>query len=94
MLQFLAERSEVLVNIMLSKLTKESLQFNRSICQQYDIIVNRITSPSTSTNDLVELERFIDNLRSGPLVTLKVLTYYSKLFNDNFSQLPVFDIIT
>ena len=57
---------------MTSKLTRKSFDFNRSICHQYDYIVNRITSSSKNTDELVDLEKYIDNLRSGPLVHLKV----------------------
>ena len=60
------------MNIMLRKLTKKSYQFNRSICHQYDVIVNCITTSSKTTDELVELEKYIDNLRTGPLLHLKV----------------------
>ena len=66
------KRASDLVNIMLTRLTKRSYQFNRSICHQYDQIVNRITSPTKTTEELVELEDYIDNLRTGPLLKLKV----------------------
>ena len=70
--QFLVLRGDDLVSLMTSKLTRKSFDFNRSICHQYDYIVNRITSSSKTTDDLVDLEKYIDNLRSGPLVHLKV----------------------
>lgn len=65
-------RADDLVRMMTSKLTRKSFDFNRSICHQYDYIVNRITSSSKTTDELVDLEKYIDNLRSGPLVHLKV----------------------
>lgn len=65
-------RADDLVSMMTSKLTRKSFDFNRSICHQYDYIVNRITSSSKTTDELVDLEKYIDNLRSGPLVHLKV----------------------
>ena len=71
-LQFLVSRADDLVSMMTSKLTRKSFDFNRSICHQYDYIVNRITSSSKNTDELVDLEKYIDNLRSGPLIHLKV----------------------
>lgn len=66
-------RANDLVGLMTSKLVRKSFDFNRSICHQYDYIVNRITSSSKTTDELVDLEKYIDNLRSGPLVHLKVV---------------------
>ena len=65
-------RASDLVGMMTSKLTRMSFDFNRSICHQYDYIVNRITYSAKTTDELVDLEKYIDNLRSGPLVHLKV----------------------
>ena len=65
-------RATDLVSMMTSKLARRSFDFNRSICHQYDYIVNRITSSAKTTDELVDLEKYIDNLRSGPLVHLKV----------------------
>ena len=73
-------RADDLVSMMTSKLTRKSFDFNRSICHQYDYIVNRITSSSKNTDELVDLEKYIDNLRSGPLVHLKVEVYSVLLF--------------
>ena len=71
MCQFLVKRVSDLASIMLTRLTRKSFQFNRSICHQYDEIVNRITSPAKTTEELVDLENYIDNLRTGPLLQLK-----------------------
>ena len=70
--QYLVLRARDLASLMTSKLIKKSFEFNRSICQQYDYIVNRITSSAKTTDELVDLEKYIDNLRSGPLVHLRV----------------------
>ena len=70
--QYLVLRARDLASLMTSKLIKKSFEFNRSICQQYDYIVNRITSSAKTTEELVDLEKYIDNLRSGPLVHLRV----------------------
>ena len=65
-------RASNLASMMTSKLRKKSFDFNRSVCHQYDYIVNRITSFAKTTDELVDLEKYIDNLRSGPLLQLKV----------------------
>ena len=70
--QYLVLRARDLASLMTSRLIKKSFEFNRSICQQYDYIVNRITSSAKTTEELVDLEKYIDNLRSGPLVHLRV----------------------
>ena len=70
--QYLMLRASDLVSMMTSKLVRRSFDFNRSICHQYDHIVSRITSTAKTTDELVDLEKYIDNLRSGPLVHLKV----------------------
>lgn len=70
--QYLMLRASDLVSMMTSKLVRRSFDFNRSICHQYDHIVSRITSTAKTTDELVDLEKYIDNLRSGPLIHLKV----------------------
>lgn len=57
---------------MLMKLTRQSVQFNRAICAQYDQIVIRITTSAKTTDELVDLENYIEQLRSGALLKLKV----------------------
>ncbi|XP_068702145.1 dynein axonemal heavy chain 3-like [Montipora foliosa] len=69
--EYLMLRSRDLASMMTSKLVRRSFDFNRSICHQYDYIVNRITSSAKNTDELVDLEKYIDNLRSGPLIHLK-----------------------
>ncbi|CAH3192981.1 unnamed protein product, partial [Porites evermanni] len=71
MKEYLVLRARDLASLMTSRLIKKSFEFNRSICQQYDYIVNRITSSAKTTEELVDLEKYIDNLRSGPLVHLR-----------------------
>jgi len=66
------KRGADLVDIMLVKLTQQSVHFNRSICAQYDQIVIKITTSAKTTDELVELEKYIEHLRSGALLQLKV----------------------
>ena len=45
---------------------------NKSICQQYEEIVDYITSSSEDTSRLVEQIEYIENLPFGPLLSLNV----------------------
>lgn len=51
---------------------------NKSICQQYEEIVEYITKSFKNTDRLVEQIEYIENLPFGPLLSLSVS--YSVLF--------------
>ncbi|XP_048589777.1 dynein axonemal heavy chain 3-like isoform X2 [Nematostella vectensis] len=69
--EFLTKRAADLVDVIVTKLTKQSLAFNRSICTKYDHIVVRVTTHAKTTDELVDLEKYLENIRSGPLLLLK-----------------------
>ena len=66
------DQAEYLTNKMVCKVSSVSNQFNRSICNQYDNIVKRITAHAESTCDLVSLQNYVDSLATGELRDLKV----------------------
>ncbi|XP_076804480.1 dynein axonemal heavy chain 3-like isoform X3 [Clavelina lepadiformis] len=69
--QWLLDRSHHLQKMMIDNVMNISRRFNRSICTTYDEIVKRITSHVESTNGLVELQEYVDNLASNELIKLK-----------------------
>ena len=71
-LQFLITHANELSKRIIDQVTGSSFNFNKKICSQYEEIVNKINSIAHDTDELVELSNYIDNLRFGPLLSLKV----------------------
>ena len=66
------DRSRHLVQRMVNSIIATSEKFNRSICKQYDNIVKKITEQSESTDQLVKQMKYVEGLRVGELLQLKV----------------------
>lgn len=66
-LQWMIDCTRQLANIIINKVATMSEKFNRKKCQQYDAIVTEITSTAVSTFVLVELQDYVDVLRSRSL---------------------------
>ncbi len=62
----------MLADKILNQVVENSFNFNKKICTQYEDIVTKINSAAQSTDELVELTNFIENLRFGPLMSIKV----------------------
>eukprot|EP00795_Rhopilema_esculentum_P000293 gene293-9945_t len=69
--EFLITRANMLSQKILDQITTNSFYFNKKICSQYEEILNKINSITHDTDQLVELSNYIDNLRFGPLLSLK-----------------------
>ena len=66
------DRSRHLVQRMVDSIIATSEKFNRNICKQYDNIVKKITEQSESTDELVKQMKYVESLRAGELLQLKV----------------------
>lgn len=66
------DRTHQLTNIIINKVASMSMMFNRNICWQYDGIVTKISAMAASTSALVELQNYIDRLRSKELPEIQV----------------------
>ena len=66
------DRARHLVQRMVDKIIATSEKFNRSICKQYDNIVKKITIQSETTDQLVQQMKYVESLRAGELLQLKV----------------------
>lgn len=66
-LQWMIDCTRQLANIIINKVATMSEKFNRKKCRQYDAIVTEITSAAVSTFVLVELQDYVDVLRSRSL---------------------------
>lgn len=75
-LQFLINRANQLSQMIIDQITENSFHFNKRICSQYDEIVNKINGVAHDTDELVALSNYIDNLRFGPLLSLKVNCFF------------------
>uniref|UniRef100_A0A8C5PIE1 AAA+ ATPase domain-containing protein n=1 Tax=Leptobrachium leishanense TaxID=445787 RepID=A0A8C5PIE1_9ANUR len=69
--QLMIDHTRQLTNIIINKVGTMSEKFNRKICQQYDDIVTKITAIAASTFALVELQNYVDRLRSVELLEIK-----------------------
>ena len=69
----MVDRSRHLVKRMVDNITSVSEKFNRSICKQYDKIVKNITNQSEKTDELVAQMKYVESLRAGELLQLKVM---------------------
>eukprot|EP00062_Callorhinchus_milii_P022724 gi/632980863/ref/XP_007907272.1/ PREDICTED: dynein heavy chain 3, axonemal-like [Callorhinchus milii] len=69
--QWLMDQARHLANVVISKVVSVSAKFNQRICQRYEGIVTKITSIAGSTQKLVEMQSYVDKLRSRELLELK-----------------------
>ncbi|XP_052828077.1 dynein axonemal heavy chain 3 [Octopus bimaculoides] len=69
--QLLINQADYLVTTLCNKVISNSQLFYRSICKQYDQIVETITRHVTTTSELVALQKYIDGLSCGELLALK-----------------------
>ena len=67
------QRARDLSLVMVNNIVNHSRKFNRAICTQYDNIVRRITVQSEKTEELVKQIDYVENLRVGELLELRVL---------------------
>ena len=72
------DRSRHLVQRMVDSIIATSEKFNRNICKQYDNIVKKITEQSESTDELVKQMKYVESLRAGELLQLKVSLWKCK----------------
>lgn len=61
-----------LANVMTNKVMVNSRKFNRAVCTQFDGIVRKITAQSETTESLVKQQEYVENLRVGELLELRV----------------------
>ncbi|XP_078090943.1 dynein axonemal heavy chain 3-like [Mustelus asterias] len=69
--QWLIHRTQKLADIVINKVLTVSEKFNRRICQQYDSIMRKITNTTDSTRKLVQVQNYVDTLRSCEVLQLK-----------------------
>ncbi|XP_053321162.1 dynein axonemal heavy chain 3-like [Spea bombifrons] len=94
--QRMIDHTRQLTNIIINKVAATSEKFNRKICQQYDGIVTRISTIAASTSALVELQDYIDKLRSVELLEIKEkleVAAANPLFLMDYASLSKEDII-
>ncbi|XP_067861511.1 dynein axonemal heavy chain 3-like [Heptranchias perlo] len=94
--QWMIDRTRELANIVINKVVTVSEKFNRRICQQYDGIVRKITSIAGSTRKLVQMQNYLDTLRSCELLQLKdklEIASENLLFLVDYASLSKKDII-
>ena len=78
------QRARDLSLVMVNNIVNHSRKFNRAICTQYDNIVRRITAQSKRTEELVKQIDYVENLRVGELLELRVPTVSKENDNDFF----------
>ena len=78
------QRARDLSLVMVNNIVNHSRKFNRAICTQYDNIVRRITAQSERTEELVKQIDYVENLRVGELLELRVQTFANEKDNDIF----------
>ena len=71
-LQWLVNRARDLAQTLIDNIVSTSRNFNRGICNQYDVIVKRITAQSETVEELVKQQDYVENLCVGELLDLRV----------------------
>ncbi|XP_073479664.1 dynein axonemal heavy chain 3-like [Aquarana catesbeiana] len=94
--QQMIDRTHQLTNIIINKVASMSMTFNRKICWQYDGIVTKISAMAASTSALVELQNYIDILKSKELPEIQeklAVAGENLLFLMDYASLSKEDII-
>ena len=76
--QWLIKRARHLIDIMVTNICNMSRGFNKGICKQYDTIVKRVAQQAENTEELVQMQNYVENLKVGELLQLKVGTTTAK----------------
>lgn len=79
-LQYLVERANELVKVLVDDAARRSRLFNRAICTRYDNIVRHVTTQAENTRQLVELQDYIEKLHVGELLLLQVWSFTTYWF--------------
>ncbi|CAH1783206.1 unnamed protein product, partial [Owenia fusiformis] len=93
---WMIERARKLANIMITHIINTSRKFNRGMCTQYDNIVKRLTTQAETTEELVKLTAYTDNLRSGELLDLReklLIAGENLMFLMDYAYLPKDDVL-
>lgn len=61
-----------MIGIMVTNICNMSRDFNKGICKQYDTIVKRVAQQAENTEELVQMQNYVENLKVGELLQLKV----------------------
>ncbi|XP_068129764.1 dynein axonemal heavy chain 3-like [Hyperolius riggenbachi] len=88
--------TQQLANIIINKVASTSVKFIRKICRQYDGIVIKISTIASSTSALVELQNYIDRLRSTQMLEIQeklAVAAENLLFLMDYASLSKEDII-
>ncbi|KAM9311612.1 dynein axonemal heavy chain 3-like [Gastrophryne carolinensis] len=94
--QWMIDHTHQLTNIIISKVASNSEKFNRKICQQYNDIVTKISAIAESTTALVDLQNYIDRLKSEEFLGIKeklAVAAENLLFLMDYASLSKEDII-
>ena len=70
--QWLIERVNFLVDVMVTNIRETSRSFNTGICEQYNVILTNVSVHPENTEELVKLKNYVENLKCGELLQLKV----------------------
>ncbi|CAM4466804.1 unnamed protein product, partial [Lepidochelys olivacea] len=79
-LLWMIDHTRQLANIIINKVATTSEKYNRKIYQQCDAIVTKIISITESTFAILELQNYVDVLRRGALVQLKVQNLWKTIY--------------
>ena len=96
-------KGQYFYDLLTQQLLEQSTKVNKTVCLQYDEIVDQITKTFNDTSSLVKQMEYIENLPFGPLPSLQVcmqrvdfLLYFSfdknvrRMFNIIFPYIYVF----
>jgi dynein heavy chain len=59
---------------MVTNIANRSRNFNKGICKQYDTMVKKVAQQAENTEELVQMQNYVENLKVGELLQLKVGT--------------------
>ena len=65
-------KGQYFYDLLTQQLLEQSIKVNKTICLQYDEIVDQITKTFNDTSSLVKQMEYIENLPFGPLPSLQV----------------------
>ncbi|KAL5013226.1 hypothetical protein ScPMuIL_007496 [Solemya velum] len=94
--KWLVKRARFLIDLMVTSIMETSRKFNRSICTQYDGIVRKISQQASTTDELVSLQEYVEELSCRELLELKdkqEVAAGNLMFLLDYAYLPKDDIL-
>ncbi|CAK8675251.1 unnamed protein product [Clavelina lepadiformis] len=78
LISVLAKRADGLAQKMLTQMSKKHQEENERLCQQYEVIAKKALTTPANTDELIELQAYVKNVRAKDMIEMEQKLYSCK----------------